>query len=156
MTESVESEIMKKRGTYLVFTPTLCMAERMKKNGAPPAVVQKAMAAKVREDQMFQRALAKGVTLAFGSDASVCPHGAQLLQFAKLVSLGMKPLQALRAATSVDARLLGVDDKVGTLAAGKLADVVAVPGDPTRDIRVMERLGFVMKDGVVYKNELGR
>ena len=146
-------DLMKKRNAWLVFTPTLCMEERMKKNGAPPQVVAKASAAKEREDQMFRRALQKGVNLAFGSDAAVCPHGSQLAQFAKMVSLGMKPLAAIRAATSGDARLLGVDDKLGTLAAGKLADVIAVAGDPRRDVHALEHVVFVMKDGVVYKND---
>jgi len=74
-------------------------------------------------------------------------------QFAKLVALGMKPLAAVRAATSGDARLLGVDDKLGALEAGKLADVIAVAGDPARDIHAMEHVTFVMKEGVVYKND---
>jgi imidazolonepropionase-like amidohydrolase len=146
-------DMLKRRNAWLVFTPTLCMAERMRHNGAPTLVVQKADAAKRREDLMFKRALAKGVNIAFGSDAAVCPHGTQLQQFAKMVGLGMKPLAAVRAATSADARLLGVDGKVGTLEAGKLADVIAVGGDPARDIHAMERVLFVMKDGVVYKNE---
>ena len=123
----------------------------MQKNGAPPLVVAKAAAAKAREDAMFKRALQKGVNLAFGSDAAVCPHGTQQKQFAKMVSLGMKPLAAIRAATSGDARLFGVDDKLGALEAGKLADVIAVAGDPSRDIHAMEHVVFVMKDGVVYK-----
>ncbi len=144
-------DLLKRKNAWLVFTPTLCLDERMKKNGAPPLVVQKAAAAKAREDAMFKRALQKGVNLAFGSDAAVCPHGTQLKQFAKMVSLGMKPLAAVRAATSGDARLFGVDHKVGALEAGKLADVIAVAGDPARDIHAMERVVFVMKDGVVYK-----
>jgi imidazolonepropionase-like amidohydrolase len=144
-------DLMKRKNAWLVFTPTLCLEERMKKNGAPPLVVQKATAAKAREDAMFKRALQKGVNLAFGSDAAVCPHGSQQLQFAKLVSLGMKPLAAVRAATSGDARLFGVDSKVGTLETGKLADIIAVAGDPARDIHAMEHVVFVMKDGVVYK-----
>ncbi|HEX9102745.1 MAG TPA: amidohydrolase family protein [Polyangia bacterium] len=146
-------DLMRKKNAWLVFTPTLCLEERMTKNGAPPLVVAKAAAAKAREDAMFKRALQKGVNLAFGSDAAVCPHGAQLKQFAKLVALGMKPLAAVRAATSGDARLFGVDGKLGALEAGKLADVIAVAGDPARDIHAMEHVVFVMKDGVVYKNE---
>lgn len=146
-------DLMRKKNAWLVFTPTLCLEERMQKNGAPPLVVAKAAAAKAREDAMFKRALQKGVNLAFGSDAAVCPHGTQLKQFAKMVSLGMKPLAAVRAATSGDARLFGVDNKLGALEAGKLADVIAVAGDPSRDIHAMEHVVFVMKDGVVYKNE---
>ncbi|MGZ3426997.1 MAG: amidohydrolase family protein [Polyangia bacterium] len=146
-------DLMKKKGAWLTFTPTLCLEDRMAKSGAPPQVQAKAAAAKAREDQMFKRALQKGVNLAFGSDAAVCPHGMQTKQFAKLVSLGMKPLAAVRAATSGDARLFGVDGKLGALEAGKLADVIAVAGDPARDIHAMEHVVFVMKDGVVYKNE---
>ena len=146
-------DLMRKKNAWLTFTPTLCLDERMQRNGAPPLVVAKAAAAKAREDAMFKRALQKGVNLAFGSDAAVCPHGTQLKQFAKMVSLGMKPLAALRAATSGDARLFGVADKLGALEAGKLADVIAVDGDPARDIHAMEHVVFVMKDGVVYKNE---
>jgi imidazolonepropionase-like amidohydrolase len=82
----------------------------------------------------------------------VCPHGTQLNQFAIFVRAGMRPLAAIRTATSVDAALLGVADR-GTLEAGKLADVVAVPGDPSRDIAVMERLFFVMKGGTVVRND---
>ena len=146
-------DLMKKKNAWLTFTPTLCLDERMQKNGAPPLVVAKAAAAKAREDAMFKRALQKGVNLAFGSDAAVCPHGTQLKQFAKMVSLGMKPLAAVRAATSGDARLFGVDSKLGALEAGKLADVIAVAGDPVADIKKTADVRFVMKEGTVYKNE---
>jgi imidazolonepropionase-like amidohydrolase len=146
-------DLMKRHGTYLIFTPTLCMDARMKKNGAPPQVVQKAQAATAQENLMFKRALQKGVLVGFGSDAAVCPHGAQVLQFAHMVSLGMKPLAVLRAATSVDAHLFGVDDRLGTLQAGKLADVIAVPGDPSRDIHAVEHVRLVMKNGIVYRND---
>lgn len=146
-------DLMKKKGAWLTYTPTMCLDERMQRNGAPPLVVAKAAAAKAREDAMFKRALQKGVNLAFGSDAAVCPHGTQLKQFAKMVSLGMKPLAAIRAATAGDAKLFGVADKLGSLESGKLADVIAVAGDPSRDIHAMERVVFVMKDGVVYKDE---
>ena len=124
-------ELMKQKGTYLVFTPVLCMNDRLKKAGAPANIVGKAAAATAAADQMFRRALDKGIKLGFGSDAAVCPHGTQVAQFAAMVRLGMKPLAALRSATSGDARLLGLDDKLGTLEPGKLADVVAVPGDPS-------------------------
>jgi imidazolonepropionase-like amidohydrolase len=144
-------DLMKKKNAWLVYTPTMCLDERMRKNGAPPLVVAKSNAAHAAEDKMFQHALAKGVNLAFGSDAAVCPHGSQLAQFAKMVSLGMKPLAAIRAATSSDAKLLGLDGKLGSLERGKLADVVAVAGDPSRDVHAMEHVVFVMKDGVVYK-----
>ncbi len=146
-------DLMKQKGTYLVYTPVLCMTDRLSKAGAPPNVIAKAAAATRAADGMFKRALAKGVRVAFGSDAAVCPHGSQVAQFAAMVRLGMKPLAALRSATSGDATLLGVDDRLGSLEAGKLADVIAVPGDPSREISAIEKVFFVMKDGVVYRND---
>ena len=149
-------DLMKQKGTYLIFTPVLCLNERLKKAGAPANVVGKAAAATAAADSTFKRALAKGVKLGFGSDAAVCPHGQQVAQFADMVRLGMQPLAALRAATSSDAKLLGLDAQIGTLEAGKLADVVGVPGDPSRDITAIEKVLFVMKDGVVYRNDAKR
>jgi imidazolonepropionase-like amidohydrolase len=144
--------LMKQKGTYLIFTPVLCLNERLKKAGAPPNVVAKAVAATAAADATFKRALARGVNLGFGSDAAVCPHGSQVAQFADMVKLGMKPLAALRAATSADAKLLGRAD-LGSLEPGKLADVIAVPGDPTGDVTAVERVFFVMKDGAVFRND---
>ncbi len=148
-------DLMKQKGTYFIFTPVLCLNDRLKKAGAPANVVGKAVAATAAADATFKRALARGVKLGFGSDAAVCPHGSQVAQFADMVRLGMKPLAALRAATSSDAQLLGRDD-LGTLEPGKLADVVGVPGDPSRDITAVEKVLFVMKDGVVYRNDVRR
>jgi imidazolonepropionase-like amidohydrolase len=149
-------EMMRQKGTYLVYTPVLCLNERLKKAGAPPNIVAKATAATTAADNMFKRALAKGVRIGFGSDVAVCPHATQATQLAYMVRLGMKPLAALRSATSADARLLGVDDKLGTLEAGKLADVIAVPGDPATDVSVVEKVFFVMKDGVIHRNDSRR
>ncbi|HEX4421140.1 MAG TPA: amidohydrolase family protein [Kofleriaceae bacterium] len=146
-------DMMKQHGTYFTFTPVMCINDRLKKAGAPQNIIEKAAAATAAASTTFKHALAKGVKLSFGSDAAVCPHGAQVAQFAVLVGLGMKPLAALRSATSVDAKLLGVDDKLGSLEAGKLADVIAVPGDPAADITAIEKVFFVMKDGVVYRND---
>ncbi|HEX3764730.1 MAG TPA: amidohydrolase family protein [Kofleriaceae bacterium] len=148
-------DMMRQKGTYLIFTPVLCINDRLKKAGAPANVVAKATAATAAADSMFKRALARGVKLGFGSDAAVCPHGSQVAQFADMVRLGMKPLAALRAATSADAQLLGRAD-LGSLEPGKLADVVGVPGDPSRDITAVEKVLFVMKDGVVYRNDVRR
>ncbi|HEU4728368.1 MAG TPA: amidohydrolase family protein [Kofleriaceae bacterium] len=149
-------DLMKQKGTYFVFTPVLCLNDRLKKAGAPPNVVDKANAATAAANSTFKRALARGIKIAFGSDASVCPHASQVAQFAAMVALGMKPLAALRSATSADARLLGLDDKLGTLEPGKLADVVAVPGDVATSITAVEKVFFVMKDGVVYRNDARR
>jgi imidazolonepropionase-like amidohydrolase len=125
----------------------------MKRSGAPAEIIAKSAAADARQEEMFKRALAKGVKLAFGTDAAVCPHGSQAEQFEHMVALGMKPVAALKSATSVDAKLLGVEDRLGSIESGKLADVVAVRGDPTRDIKQMKSVFFVMKEGVVYRND---
>jgi imidazolonepropionase-like amidohydrolase len=146
-------DLMKQKGTYFVFTPVLCMNDRLKKSGAPANIIAKGAAATAAADATFKRAMARGVRIAFGSDAAVCPHASQVAQFAHMVKLGMKPLAALRSATSVDAKLFGVDDKLGTLEPGKLADVIAVPGDPSRDISVVEKVFFVMKGGAVVRSD---
>ncbi|HEX8163268.1 MAG TPA: amidohydrolase family protein [Pyrinomonadaceae bacterium] len=151
--------MMRQRGTYLV--PTLMASEGLRERLAkgmyfPPLVEQKARAAIAARDQMFRKALAKGVKIGLGTDAGVYPHGRNPEEFRMMVSLGMTPADALRAGTSVDAELLGVADRLGALEAGKLADIVAVPGDPLRDIRQTEKVFFVMKEGVVYKNERQR
>ncbi|HTP69776.1 MAG TPA: amidohydrolase family protein [Dongiaceae bacterium] len=149
-------DMMKQRGTYLV--PTLMAAqglqERFDKNVyVPPAIAAKAHAAINSMHSTFQRALAKGVNIGLGTDAAVYPHGRNAEEFHQMADLGMKPAAALKAGTSADAQLLGISDKVGTLESGKLADVVAVPGDPLQNIRQTEHVFFVMKEGIVYKNE---
>jgi imidazolonepropionase-like amidohydrolase len=98
---------------------------------------------------MFQHALKIGVKIAFGTDAAVCPHGSQWESMANMVKNGLKPLGVLRAATLGDAQLFGVDDKLGTLEAGKLADVVAVAGDPSADIKAVRNVKLVMKEGTI-------
>lgn len=144
--------MMKQKGTWLVYTPTPCLETRMKRNGAPANVIAKSEAAGAREQTMFQHALKIGVKIAFGTDAAVCPHGSQWESMANMVKNGLKPLGVLRAATLGDAQLFGVDDKLGTLEAGKLADVVAVAGDPSADIKAVRNVKLVMKDGsVVYR-----
>ena len=145
-------ELMRKKGTYFVPTPLPCILQRLRDAKAPANIIQKAAAADGKALETLKRAIAKNARIAFGSDAAVCPHGTQLNQFEIFVRSGMKPLAAIRTATSVDAALIGVPDR-GTLEAGKLADVVAVPGDPSRDITVMEKLFFVMKGGTVVRND---
>jgi imidazolonepropionase-like amidohydrolase len=145
--------LAKKKNVPIVFTPVLCLSERFKRAGAPPLIVEKERKAHARQAEAFKSAMQKGVTIAFGTDAAVCPHGSQHEQLAYMVSLGMKPLAALRSAMSVDAKLLGLGDKLGTLEPGKWADVIAVPGDPSRDISVMAKVFFVMKQGTIYKKD---
>lgn len=143
--------LMKAKGTYLV--PTLLAGEwtGRKLDNFPQNIAEKAQAALQARSQMFRDALKSGVRIGFGTDSGVSPHGLNAREFALMVSLGMAPAAALRAATSVDAALLGVSARLGTLEAGKIADVIAVPGNPLVDIHVTERVLFVMKDGAVVK-----
>jgi imidazolonepropionase-like amidohydrolase len=99
----------------------------------------------------FRKSLKAGVKMAFGTDAGVCPYGTSAKQFAFMVKYGMTPMQAIQAATTNAADLLGHSKEVGSIKPGKYADVIAVSGDPLRDISVLERVDFVMKDGAVYK-----
>jgi imidazolonepropionase-like amidohydrolase len=150
-------DMMKQRGTYLV--PTLMAIQGIQEQldrgvYMPPAIEMKARAAIASLHSMFQRAMAKGVKIGLGTDAAVYRHGRNPEEFHQMVDLGMKPVDALRAGTSSDADLLGLSDKIGTLEVNKLADVVAVPGDPLQNIRQTEHVFFVMKEGVIYKNEV--
>jgi len=105
-------------------------------------------------ERSFRKALAAGVRVAFGSGVGPFPHGTQTPEFEYMVKFGMTPAQAIRAATSDAAQLMGWQDRIGSIQAGKLADLVAVAGDPLADITELERVQFVMKDGHVFKNEL--
>ncbi len=149
-------DMMVAHGTY--FVPTLMAIvgeqERIARGVYfPPQILAKANAADAAAHKTFQRALAKGVKIGLGTDAAVYPHGRNAEEFYQMVKLGMKPAEALKSATSSDAQLLGMADKIGTLEAGKLADVVAVPGDPLQDIRQTEHVKFVMKEGLIYRND---
>ncbi len=143
-------QLMKQKGIYLV--PTLLAGETVgaKADKFPAAIGAKAKAALAARTDMFRNALKAGVPIAFGTDSAVSPHGQNGKEFALMTSLGMTPAAALQAATLSAAKLLGVDATLGTLQAGKIADVVAVPGNPLTDIHVMERPVLVMKDGKVY------
>jgi imidazolonepropionase-like amidohydrolase len=148
-------DMMKAKGTYLV--PTLMAIEGLKValekgNMLPPAIEPKARAAAKQIDETVRKAIQKGVRIALGTDAAVYPHGRNAEELTHLVRLGMKPLDAIKAATRVDAELFGIAARTGTLEAGKLADIIAVPGDPSADIRAVTRVFFVMKDGVVHRN----
>ncbi len=152
-------DMMKARGTFLVATLMAGegLRERLARGDALPAnIADKARAALASRDQMFRKAVARGVRIAFGTDAGVFAHGRNAEEFRHMVAFGMTPGAALLSATSVDAELFGISDRLGTLEAGKLADIIAVPGDPTRDIRQTEKVFFVMKEGVVFKHERPR
>jgi len=146
--------LMKKHGTY--YVPTIVagqwVSDKSKIDGFFPAIVRvKAAEIGPLIKATFARAYKAGVKIAFGTDTGVSAHGDNGQEFALMVAGGMPPLEAIRAATLEGATLLGVQDRLGTLEPGKLADVVAVSRDPTEDIRVMEQVGFVMKEGVIYK-----
>lgn len=144
---------MRRRGTWLV--PTMMAYDavvRMTEAGMlppGPAAKTRAIAPLVRESH--RRAFQAGVPVAFGTDAGVFPHGQNAGEFRLMVEAGLPPARALLAATRHAADALGRLADLGTIEAGKLADLVAVPGDPLADIRAMERVSFVMKDGVVYR-----
>jgi imidazolonepropionase-like amidohydrolase len=143
--------MMKKKGTFL--TPTLMASEWImgKLDNYPPALQAKAKAATAARSEMFRNAAKMGVRISFGTDAAVFPHGQNAKEFKLMVDLGMSPIDALKSATASDAELLGIAQKVGTLEKGKLADVVAVPGDPAADITATERVSFVMKEGRIIR-----
>ena len=143
--------LMREHGTFLV--PTLSVRSGIAESKFPPLVQQKADLAVKAQDAMVRRALAMGVKIALGTDAAVYPHGNNALEFVLMAADGMSPAQALRAGTSSAAELLGLQSKIGTLEAGKLADVVAVPGNPLENIKVTQSVLFVMKEGVIYRNE---
>ncbi|MDP9099687.1 MAG: amidohydrolase family protein [Verrucomicrobiota bacterium] len=145
-------QLMKTKGTYLV--PTLMATEYIfsKMEAYPPALQAKAKAAGTARSEMFRNAVKIGVKIGLGTDAAVYPHGQNAKEFKLMVDLGMAPMEALRAGTSADADLLGISAKVGTLEKGMLADIVAMPGDPTTDITATERISFVMKEGKIVKD----
>jgi imidazolonepropionase-like amidohydrolase len=149
-------DLMKVSGTVLVPTLTASQGfrERLQSEAnLPAAIAAKGRAAITSIGSTMSRAIAKGVIIGLGTDASVYPHGRNAEEFGHLVEMGMKPLDALKAGTSIDARLLGIAAETGTLEPGKLADIVAVPGDPLMNIRQTEKVFFVMKQGVVYRND---
>jgi imidazolonepropionase-like amidohydrolase len=144
--------LMKNKGTFL--TPTLMATEWImsKIDNYPPALQAKARAAAAARSDMFRNAVKIGVKISFGTDAAVFPHGQNAKEFALMTGLGMAPIDALKSATSNDAELLGIAQKTGTLEKGKLADIIAMPGDPTADITATERVSFVMKEGRIIRN----
>jgi len=149
---------MKEHGTYLV--PTLYLGDWMIDNAGlthlPPPLLAKAREVIPAARKNIARAFAAGVKVAFGTDAAVYPHGLNAHEFAVMVRLGLTPLQSIQAATVNAADLLGWSGRVGTLEPGAWADMVAVDGDPLKDVTTLERVKFVMKGGEVVKNEYGK
>lgn len=150
-------QMMKQKGTYLV--PTLMAGEyaggRKATRSYPPEIAAKAKAAVEGRSASFKRALALGVKVAFGTDTAVSPHGRNAEEYALMVEHGMSPAAALLTGPAA-AVLLGVEKTTGTIEAGKLADIVAVPGDVLADIHATEKPVFVMRAGAVHRNDRAR
>ena len=147
-------ELMKDRGTW--YVPTILagewVAEKAEIDGFFPELVRpKAAAIGPVIHDTFRRAYEAGVPIVFGTDTGVSPHGDNAREFGLMVEAGMPPMEAIRSATSVAAEFLGIEERYGSIEAGKQADIVAVPGNPLEDIHVMEDVVFVMKAGKVYK-----
>ncbi len=148
--------LMKQQGTH--YVPTISAGrwvwERAQEPGyLHPLVQPKALAIGPVIAETFAKAYRAGVPILFGTDCGVCPHGSNGREFRFMVEGGMPALEAIRAATILPARYLGVAEQLGSIEAGKLADIVAVPGDPRADIGVMERVRFVMKGGRIHRND---
>ena len=149
-------ELMKQRGTYLV--PTMMagawVAKKAEEPDYFPAVVRPkaAMIGPVIRDT-FRKAYKAGVKIAFGTDSGVSPHGENAVEFELMVNAGMPPMAAIKSATAEASKLLKIEDQLGTIEPGKIADLVAVKGDPIDDIVLLKSIDFVMKEGVVYKRD---
>lgn len=146
--------LMKQRGTYLV--PTILagvwVAEKSREPGYFPEIVRpKAAAIGPVIRSTFARAYAAGVKIAFGTDSGVSPHGENAREFSLMVAGGMSPMKALQAATLEAARLLKIEDRLGTVEEGKIADLIAVTGNPLEDVEILCDVVFVMKEGTIYK-----
>lgn len=149
-------DLMKKHGTYLV--PTISagkfVADKAKIDGFYPSIiVPKALAIGPKLQSTFAEAYKRGVKIAFGTDAGVSRHGNNAMEFVYMVEAGMPEMEALRTATIYASQLLRVEDQLGSIKAGMYADIIAVDGDPTEDIATMNRVSFVMKGGVVKKEQ---
>jgi imidazolonepropionase-like amidohydrolase len=143
--------MMHDKGVFLV--PTLATRIGLKESKFPPLVQAKADRAVKQQDAMVKRALALGVKIALGTDAAVYPHGDNAIEFVLMAADGMTSVQSLKAGTSSAAELLGLQDKIGALTPGLAADIVAVAGNPVADIKLVQGVVFVMKDGSIYKND---
>ena len=147
--------LAREHGTYLDMDiyDEECIQDQGKKGATPADFLEHDRSLGELQRQNFTKAVHAGVKMSFGTDAGVCPHGINARQFAFMVKYGMTPMQAIQAATSSAADLLGKSDLLGSLKPGKFADIIAVDGDPLENIRLLENVEFVMKEGKVYKQE---
>ncbi|MBS0204895.1 MAG: amidohydrolase family protein [Planctomycetes bacterium] len=147
-------ELMKERGTYWVPTNMAgeWVAEKAREPGYFPEIVRpKAAAIGPVIKETFAKAYQSGVKIAFGTDSGVSPHGQNAREFELMVAGGMPPMKAIQSATLEAARLMKIEERLGTVEANKTADIVAVKGNPLENIRLMQNIVFVMKEGVIYK-----
>jgi imidazolonepropionase-like amidohydrolase len=155
-----EAIALLQRSRRTFYVPTLYTSDYIMKEGArnnvPESEIERSRQIRDKKMASFRRALAAGLPIGFATDAAVIPHGANAHELVVRNSLGESPMATLVSATKLNAEIIGWEDRVGTLTPGKFADVIAVPGDPLRDMRVMERVGFVMKGGIIYKDDLVR
>lgn len=151
-----DMQLAKQHGTY--YVPTIIAGKSVQDTAKipgyfPPVIARKAMEVGPQIQNTFGRAYKAGVKIAFGTDAGVYDHGKNAKEFQYMVEAGMPPMAAIKAATTSAADLLGISAKAGSITTGKYADIVAVNGDPLQDIKLMQNVSFVMKEGRVYKNQ---
>ena len=147
-------EMMKQYNVYMV--PTISagkkVVEKAKVPGFFPEIVaKKAIEVGAQIHETFALAYKKGVPIAFGTDAGVFPHGENAIEFGYMVEAGMPAMEAIQAATVTNASLLGLDDQLGQLSTGYLADIIAVDDNPVENVSTLQNVVFVMKEGVIYK-----
>ena len=150
--------LAKQHGTYLVFdiyNDDFILADGAKSGMLPESIEKEKKIGRLQREN-FRHAFQSGAKIAFGTDSGVYPHGDNAKQFAKMVEWGMKPIDAIQAATINAANLIGMPDKIGALEPGHYADLIAVSGDPLSDVKLLENVKFVLKGGVVTKNELAK
>jgi imidazolonepropionase-like amidohydrolase len=151
-------QLMKQKGTFLVadiYNDDYILAE-YKRLGYPEKILEKERLVAQAQRENFRKAVKAGVKIAFGTDAGVYPHGWNAKQFAHMVRWGLTPMQAIQSATVSAAELLGWQDRVGSIAAGMFADIIAVKSDPLKDVSTLEAVDFVMKGGAVIKDHVSR
>jgi imidazolonepropionase-like amidohydrolase len=152
-----EAVALLRAGREAFYVPTLYTGVVIETSAhVPESEKQRSRAVQATKGAAFKRALAAGLPIGFATDASVIPHGFNAREFAVRAGYGETPMAAIVSATSLNAEVLRLGDRIGSLEAGKLADLVAVRDDPLADIASLERVGFVMKEGIVYKDELSR
>ena len=150
--------LAKQHGTYLVFdiyNDDFILQEGAKVGMLPESIEKEKKLGRLQREN-FRKAFQAGAKIAFGTDAGVYPHGDNAKQFGKMVEWGMKPLDAIQAATTHAADLMGWSERVGSLEKGRYADLIAVEGDPLSNVKILEDVKFVMKGGVVVRNDIAR